>query len=99
MATIDTAALKPVHLPDRQRFEIDLGDSVAEIDYRISGDTMVMHHTGVPAAHGGQGIAAIITQYALDWAKEHGYKVDPQCSYIRTYIERHPEYQANAEGF
>ncbi len=99
MATVNIETLKPVHLPERQRFEIDLGGGVAEIDYRISGDTMAMYHTGVPPAYQGQGIAAIITEYALDWAKANGYKVNPLCSYIRIYIQRHPQYQENAVGF
>ena len=99
MATVNPETLKPVHLPERQRFEIDLGGGVAEIDYKISGDTITMVHTGVPPAYQGQGIAVIITEFALDWAKANGYKVNPLCSYIRTYIQRHPEYQANAVGF
>lgn len=98
MATVNIETLKPVHLPESQRFEIDLGGGVAEIDYRINGDTIAMYHTGVPPAYQGQGIAAVITEYALDWAKENGYKVNPLCSYIRIYIQRHPQYQDNVVG-
>ena len=99
MATVNIETLKPVHLPERQRFEIDLGGGVAEIDYKISGDTIAMYHTGVPPAYQGLGVAAVITKFALDWAKENGYKVNPLCSYIRTYIQRHPEYEENTIDF
>lgn len=99
MATVNLETLTPVHLPERSRFEIPLGDGdVAEIDYRIDGDTITMFHTGVPSEYQGQGIAAVITKYALDWARENGYTVNPLCSYIRVYIQRHPEYRANTRG-
>lgn len=94
MTTVDQSTLQPVHVPERQRFEIDLGGgAVAELDYRLRGDTVSMVHTGVPPAFQGQGIAAIITKHALDWARDNDYKVIPSCSFVRTYIERHPEYK------
>ena len=35
-----------------------------------------------------------ITQsvYSLDYAREHGKKVVPACSFVATWIKRHPEY-------
>lgn len=99
MTAIDRNALQPVHIPERQRFEIDLGDgAVAELDYRLHGDTVSMIHTGVPPAFQGQGIAAVITKYALDWARDNGYDVIPSCRYVQTYIERFPEYKPLVAG-
>ena len=31
---------------------------------------------------------------ALEYAKEEGLKVVPQCPFVRSYIERHKEYES-----
>jgi uncharacterized protein len=99
MATIDVSTLQPVHRPEHQRFEIDLGrGAVAELDYQLNDDTVIMYHTSVPPAYQGLGIAAIITKYALDWAMANGYRINPTCSYVRTFTQRNPEYLQNTIG-
>lgn len=84
------------HNPAASRFEVPLPDGQhAVVDYRLTGDTLTIYHTGVPSAFEGQGIAALMTKAALDWAKAQGYRVEPVCSYTRAYLQRHPEYQAD----
>ena len=39
----------------------------------------------------GRGIAAALVQRALGWAREQGLKVIPQCSFVASYIQGHPE--------
>jgi len=39
----------------------------------------------------GQGVAAILVEAAFAAAREAGVKIEPQCSYIARYMERHPE--------
>ncbi len=90
MTDIDLDSLTPVHNPAASRFEIELGDQFAVVDYDLRGDVLTIHHTGVPPAFEGQGIAAILTKTALDWAKAEGYKVIPICSYTRAYMLRNP---------
>ena len=52
---------------------------------------MQIFHTGVPPALEGRGIAAAMVRFALSHAREHALKIDPQCSYVRVYMQRHPE--------
>jgi predicted GNAT family acetyltransferase len=52
---------------------------------------MRMHHTEVPAALAGRGIAGALVQAAFAHADAHGLRVEPWCSYVRTYMKRHPE--------
>jgi hypothetical protein len=54
--------------------------------------TVEMVHTEVPAEYQGQGVAGELAKAALDWAQAKGFKVIPSCSYIKGYIEKHPEY-------
>lgn len=62
------------------------------LEYDLSGSTMTITHTGVPAAVGGRGIAADLMRSAFETARAQGWKVIPACSYARVFIERHAEY-------
>jgi len=81
-----------IHDESRGRFETTVDGHVCELDYQLEGDTMVILHTGVPAAVGGRGIAAALTEMALNTARERGWRVRPLCSYAVVYLRRHPEY-------
>lgn len=90
---MDANTLDVIHDENAQRFYIRLDERhSAEINYRRSGDTLNMYHTGVPPAYEGRGIASRLAQVALDYARENGLKVIPSCSFISVYIRRHPEY-------
>ena len=74
-------------------FEATLAGHRAECAYRRQGDVLVLHHTAVPDALQGQGLAAALVTQALDWARQQGLRVRPTCSYVASYMRRHPETQ------
>jgi uncharacterized protein len=78
-----------------QRFEAMPSESEdsAICAYRQHGQVLVLHHTEVPRALEGQGIAAALVQSALAWARSQGLQVRPTCSYVAAYMRRHPETQ------
>lgn len=78
--------------PAAQRFETQVEGQVCVLEYRIRVDSMEFHHTGVPQALGGRGIAAALTRFALDAARARGMHVVPSCSYVAAWIEQHPDY-------
>jgi predicted GNAT family acetyltransferase len=80
------------HDPAHHRFEAVVEGFRCVADYELApGGVMWMTHTGVPSPVGGRGIAEQLVQAALDWARAQGLKVEPSCSYVRTYMRRHPE--------
>jgi uncharacterized protein (DUF924 family)/predicted GNAT family acetyltransferase len=81
------------HNQAAQRFEIGIGGALATCHYRRSGSLLVLHHTEVPPAEQGQGVAATLVAAALAWAREEGLQVRPTCSYVASYMRRHPETQ------
>jgi predicted GNAT family acetyltransferase len=85
--------LDVVHNEGAQRFEVRLGDGFARCDYRRVGNVLQLHHTEVPVALEGRGIAGQLVKAALEHAKAKGLRVAPYCSYVRSYLKRHPEYQ------
>jgi len=82
------------HQAARGRFRTLVDGEACVVDYRLEGGVMVINHTEVPRRLEGRGIAAALTQAALDHAQAQGLKVNPLCSYARTYMRRHPQTQA-----
>ncbi len=81
------------HLPERGRFLARVDGHLNFADYRLAGGVMQMTHTEVHPALQGRGLAAELVAAALAHARANGLKVDPLCSYVRTYLRRHPEQQ------
>lgn len=75
------------------RFELNVGGQLASCCYTRQGEVLDLHHTEVPPALQGQGVAAQVVAAALAWAREQGLRVRPSCSYVAAYIKRHPETQ------
>jgi len=82
------------HDPDHKRFVVRLPSGVAVLEYAPAGDGILdFHHTHVPSAARGQGIAGRLVEGAFTWARGQGYRVIPSCSYVDAWITRHPQLQ------
>lgn len=82
------------HDEDRGRFHADVPGGEARLEYRKrSGDVVDFRSTYVPDEARGEGVAGQIVTRGLEWAKENGLRVVPTCSYVRGFIDRHPEYE------
>jgi uncharacterized protein len=90
--------LSVTHNEAEQRYEARVGGQLAELDYRRTGDRVIFTHTGVPAHLGGQGIGSELVRTALDDARAQGLQVVPACSFVRWYIQQHPEYHGLVGG-
>ena len=81
-----------VDVPDRGRFEVLLdGRVVGLASYHVENGTMALPHTEVDPAVGGQGIGTALVAGVLQAARERGLHVLPYCSFVRHYIQQHPE--------
>jgi predicted GNAT family acetyltransferase len=79
--------------PESQRYEIRDGERVLGLAaYERRGDTVVFTHTEVDQDAGESGLGSTLVRAALDDVRAHGRTVVPQCSFVRGWIERHPEY-------
>ena len=77
-----------------RRFEAQVGDHLAVIDYIPEEKLIIYTHTGVPDEIGQQGLASKMARTALDYARDNDLKVVPQCPFVAGYIGLHPEYQS-----
>ena len=75
------------------RFEAAVDGGVAECVYRLDHGLMNIVHTEVPPHSEGRGIAAALVHAALAHARAQGWRVRPSCSYVHSYMRRHPETQ------
>ncbi len=96
---IDPNHLEVIHNPDQNRFEITINGQTALAEYNIAGKNMIFTHTEVPPAFEGQGVGSRLAAFALDYAKDNGYKIQPLCPFITSYVRRHPEYHAFTWGY
>ncbi|MGB3710994.1 MAG: GNAT family N-acetyltransferase [Erythrobacter sp.] len=65
----------------------------------VASDVRVATHTVVPEAIGGRGIAAQLVERLVADAREKGFKIVPQCSYVAAKFDENPEWSdLRAEG-
>ena len=67
------------------------GRRVAELTYRMTGDTAVVDHTWVDPKLRGGALAPSLVQAVVDWARRDNLKISPVCSYVRIVMDRAPE--------
>jgi predicted GNAT family acetyltransferase len=67
------------------------GRRVAELTYRMTGDTAVVDHTWVDPKLRGGALAPGLVQAVVDWARSEGLRISPVCSYVRIVMDRSPE--------
>jgi predicted GNAT family acetyltransferase len=80
--------------PEELRYELlDDGHVVGEILYRRYPDRIVLVHTEVPPALEGRGLAGRLVAGALEDIRARGLRVVPVCPFVRSYLQRHPEYE------
>lgn len=88
----DTTAYTVSHNPAEHRFEVAVEGQLAIAEYKLtSPSVMRLTHTEVPQALEGRGIAGALARFAMAHAREHQLKIDPQCRYMRAYMDKHPE--------
>jgi predicted GNAT family acetyltransferase len=77
--------------PALSRFELDVNGATAVANYHLKGRVMTITHTEVPpqARHGG--IASQLIAGALQVARARGLKIVPRCSFVKAYVDEHPD--------
>ncbi|TVP88838.1 MAG: N-acetyltransferase [Pseudomonadaceae bacterium] len=77
------------HDPRSRQFFVMVDDRKAYLCYMDLGkQTLDYYRTFVPPSLRGRGLAAKLTEYALNHAKQSGYTVIPSCSYVERYMQR-----------
>lgn len=80
---------------DRSRYEVHAdGELAGFAAYELRDGTIVFPHTEVFDAFSGKGLASVLVRRALDDVRERGgLTVVPECPFVASWIEKHPDYQ------
>ena len=79
--------------PDRSRFEMDAGNDIAVVNYRLAPGVITLSHTEVPEELEGQGLGSTIVRGVLDIVRGRGLKVVPACGFVAAFIRKNPDYR------
>ncbi|MGB3304455.1 GNAT family N-acetyltransferase [Gordonia sp. (in: high G+C Gram-positive bacteria)] len=89
--------LQITHIASRERYRADVLEAdapleVGYVDYTQDGDRLALTHTVVYDRFGGRGYAGELVKHVLDDIRANGQTVVPVCSYVQSYVKKHPEY-------
>lgn len=80
--------------PSGGRYVAGLDGHFAEMTYsRTSPTLVILDHTGVPEALRGKGVGQALAKFAVDDARQGGWKIIPLCPFFKAQVARHPEWQ------
>lgn len=80
------------------RYEVRVGEELAELTYQKKAGQTIFVHTNVPSILEGRGIGSALARQAATDALEEGRWQIPLCPFVRGYLLTHPDYQDDA-GF
>ena len=67
--------------------------------FTMQGDQIIFTHTEVDDRFEGQGVGSRLARHALDDVRSRGsLQVVPRCPFIRSWIDKHPEYADLVSG-
>jgi predicted GNAT family acetyltransferase len=89
---MSSAVPSVTHNVAAHRFETTVEGHLSVCEYERTGDVITFTHTAVPPELRGRGLAELLVRTALAEARRENLKVVPACSYVATFINRHPEF-------
>lgn len=79
---------------EERKFEAEIDGHQAFIEYSVKPNILILEHTEVDKQLSGKGVASELTESVLLEIELRGLKVIPKCSFIKDYIEKHPEWHS-----
>ena len=74
------------------RAEFPGSDQPAELTWRARGNARIVDHTFVPPEARGRGVAMRLVEAIVEDAREEGFVIRPDCTYVAAAFRRHPEW-------
>ena len=94
-ASSATESLTTSFNDDLSRVDAHVGDTlVGFAAYEVCDDgSYTFHHTEVFEEHSGHGYGKELASGVMDAARDRGITIAPTCSFLRKYMDSHPETQ------
>lgn len=85
--------------PTGGRYWFARDGATAEMTFsRASPRLIIIDHTGVPDAMRGQGVGQALATFAVQAARDGGWKIVPLCPFFKAQTKRHAEWNDVISG-
>ena len=84
---------KLINKETTKRYEFQIDDQVAYVEYILAKGKIFLTHTEVPVALEGKGIGSALVKAVLADIEEKDLTLVPLCPFVAGYIKRHPEWR------
>jgi predicted GNAT family acetyltransferase len=79
--------------PANLRYTVSVdGQPAGFVTYNRHGDVVTLVHTEIYEAFEGHGVGGSLARGTLDDLRKRGLRVNPQCPFMKRFIQRHEEY-------
>ncbi len=79
---------------DKKRFELTADGNMATLYYEpYEPSVWSLTHTLVPDPLKGKGIGSGLVRQVLEYCKEKQIRIIPECTFVVSYIKKHPEWK------
>lgn len=79
---------------DNNKFFVEKDSKeLASLAYTPDGDVLTVVHTEVSPELSGQGVGKKLVAEVVQYARDEDKKIDAQCSFAHSIIEKNPEFQ------
>jgi uncharacterized protein len=85
------------HDEEAGRFEVAHPRGVGRLEYRRAGAELRLVHTEVDDELEGEGIGSTLVREALAYAADADLTVVPECPFVASWLERHPDHAAELD--
>ncbi len=87
-----------LHLNESEhRFEMEVNGSIAFVEFKKRSNIIYLVHTETPPELEGKGVASALVEKTLRYLEQHNLKLVPQCAFVQSYLQKHPEWNRLAE--
>ena len=85
--------LKLIDNKDAKRYEVQIGEETARIEYIRAQNRIFLTHTEVPIPLEGKGIGSRMVEMALTDVASKDLTLVPLCPFVAGFIKDHPEWK------
>lgn len=75
----------------RSRFEVESDGLTAVADFILALGQITVTHIIVPPEMRGGSVASGLAAHIVEYARAEKLKIEPQCSFMAAYLQKHPE--------
>jgi len=81
-------SLSAIHQPEQQRFIVQLASEQASLNYRLDNTTQSVnfYSTWVPDSARGLGLAKLLVEQGLAWARQQQLTIQADCWYVEKFL-------------